>query len=171
MTRQDLVIKWLAYVLALLPILVLDLFVLPWIPFWGALPCLLPVAAVTVAVLEGPAAGAGYGLFVGVLSDALIPGLPGAMTLGLTLLGLCAGAVARYRVRQNFLGCLVCSAGALAVIDLFRVLSALLQRRAGLLPLLRLALPEIVWSLVFLPLIYAIYLWVFHRVPKPSVLT
>jgi rod shape-determining protein MreD len=165
------VIKWLAYGLALLPILVLDVCVLPWVPFWGALPTLLPVAAVTVAVLEGPAAGAGFGLFVGVLSDALIPGLPGAMTLGLSALGLAAGTAARYRVRQNFLGCLVCSAGALGIIDLVRVAAALLRGRAALGPLLRIALPEIFWSLVFLPLIYGIFLWVFHRVPKPSVLT
>lgn len=171
MTRQDQVVKWLAYGLGLLPVLVLDLFVLPWVPFPGALPTLLPVAAVTVAVLEGPAAGAGFGIFVGALSDALIPGLPGAMTLGLSALGAAAGALARYRVRQNFLGCLVCSAGALGVIDLARVLSALLRGRAALLPLLGIALPEIFWSLVFLPLIYGIFLWVFHRVPKPSVLT
>lgn len=170
MTRNDYIIKWLAYALALLPILVLDLFLLPWFPLFGTIPSLLPAAAVTVAVLEGPTAGAGFGLFVGILSDALIPGLPGAMTFGLSLLGLGAGAAARYGVRQNFPGCLLCSAGALVIIDLVRVVSSLLQGKASLVALLAVALPEILWSLVFLPLIYAIFLWVFRRVPRAGVL-
>ena len=170
MTRRDFLIKWLVYVLALLPILVLDLFFLPWFPIFGTIPTLLPVAAVTVAVLEGPAAGAGFGLYVGVLSDLFIPGLPGTMTFGLALLGMGAGAAARYGVRQNLLGCLLCSAGALAVIDLVRIAAALLQGKAALSALLMVALPEIFWSLVFLPLIYGIFLWVFHRVPRASIL-
>lgn len=170
MTRRDHILKWLLYALALLPILVLDLYVLPWFPIFGTVPTLLPVAAITVAVLEGPAAGAGFGLFVGILSDAFIPGVPGAMTFLLSLLGMAAGAAARYGVRQDLLGCLLCSAGTLAVIDLIRVTAFLLRGRASLLELLAVALPEIFWSLVFLPLIYGIFLWVFHRVPRASIL-
>lgn len=170
MTRRDYMIKWLAYTLALLPVLVLGLFLLPWFPIFGTVPSLLPVAAVTVAVLEGPAAGAGFGLFVGVLYDAFIPGLPGTMTLGLSLLGMGAGAAARYGVRQNLLGCLLCSAGALVVIDLVRGAFLLLRGKASLPALLAVALPEILWSLVFVPLIYGIFLWVCHRVPRASIL-
>lgn len=170
MTRRDFLLKWLLYGVALLPILVLELYVLPWFPIFGTIPMLLPVAAVTVAVLEGPAAGAGFGLFVGVLSDALIPGLPGAMSLGLSLLGGAAGAAARYGVRQNLLGCLLCSAGALAAIDLVRMAAWLLRGKASLPALLGVVLPEIFWSLVFFPLIYAIFLWVWHRVPRASLL-
>lgn len=170
MTRRDHILKWLLYTLAFLPILVLNLYVLPWFPIFGTIPCLLPMAAITVAVLEGPSAGAGFGLFVGVLSDALIPGLSGPMTLGLSLLGFAAGAAARYGVRQNFWGCLLCSAGALVLIDLLRVLFFLLRGRASLLELLWVALPEIFWSLIFLPLIYGIFLWVFRRVPRASIL-
>lgn len=169
MTRRDFIIKWLAYVLALLPILALGLYLLPWFPIFGTVPTLLPVAAVTVAVLEGPAAGAGFGLLVGLLSDAFIPGLPGFMTLALPLLGMGAGATGRYGIRQNLFGCLLCSAGALAVIGLLRVAGGLLRGRAALPVLLRIALPEIFWSLLFAPLIYAIFLWVFHRVPKATV--
>lgn len=170
MTRRELILKWLLYVLAFLPILALNLYVLPWFPLFGTIPMLLPVSAITVAVLEGPAAGAGFGLFVGILSDALIPGLPGSMTLGLSLLGLGAGAAARYGVRQNLLGCLLCSAGALAILDLVRVGYSLLRGRASLTELLAVALPEIFWSLVFLPLIYGIFLWVFRRVPRAGIL-
>lgn len=170
MTRRDFILKWLLYALAFLPVLALDLYVLPWFPIFGTVPTLLPVAAITVAVLEGPAAGAGFGLFVGVLSDALIPGLPGTMTFGLSLLGMAAGAAARYGVRQDLLGCLLCSAGALAVIDLIRAAAWLLGGKAALLELLAVALPEIFWSLVFLPVIYGMFRWVFRRVPRASIL-
>lgn len=170
MARHDFLIKWLVYVLALLPVLVLTLYVFPWSPIFGTIPALLPVAAITVAVLEGPVGGAGFGLFVGILSDALIPGTPGAMTFALCFLGACAGAAARYGVRQNLVGCLICSAGAMFMINLIRVVYLLLRGTAPLGVLLATALAEIFWSLVFLPLIYGIFLWVFHRVPKATVL-
>lgn len=168
MTRRDFIIKWFLYALALLPILALNLYILPWFPIFGIIPTLLPVAAITVAVLEGPVAGAGFGLFVGILSDALIPGLAGAMTFGLSLLGMGAGAAARYGVRQNLFGCLLCSAGALVIIDFFRIIFSLMRATASPLQLLAVAVPEIFWSLVFLPLIYGIFLWVYHRVPQAS---
>ena len=170
MTRRDFLIKWLVYTLALLPILILTLYVFPWIPIFGTIPALLPVAAITVAVLEGPVGGAGFGLFVGILSDALIPGIPGTMTFALCFLGACAGAAARYGVRQNMVGCLICSTGAMFMINLIRVIYLLLRDAAPLGILLSTSLAEIFWSLVFLPLIYGIFLWVFRRVPKATVL-
>lgn len=170
MTRRDFLIKWLVYTLALLPILILTLYVFPWIPIFGTIPALFPVAAITVAVLEGPVGGAGFGLFVGILSDALIPGIPGTMTFALCFLGACAGAAARYGVRQNMVGCLICSTGAMFMINLIRVIYLLLRDAAPLGILLSTSLAEIFWSLVFLPLIYGIFLWVFRRVPKTTVL-
>lgn len=170
MTRRDFLIKWLAYALAFLPILILALFVFPWIPIFGTIPALLPVAAITLAVLEGPVGGAGFGLFVGILADALIPGIPGTMTFALCALGACAGAAARYGVHQNMVGCLICSGSGLVVINVVRVLYLFLRGTAGMGALLLTAAGEIVWSLVFLPLVYGIFLWTFHRVPKATVL-
>lgn len=171
MTRRDFGIKWTVYALALLLVAAVEVYVLPWFPILGTIPMLLPVAAVTVAVLEGPVAGAGFGLAVGVLSDALIPSpLPGAMTVALCLLGIGAGAAARYGVHQNLVGCLLCSAGALAAIDAVRVLAYWGLGGAALPALLAIALPEILWSLVFTPLIYAVFLWVYRRVPHVSLL-
>lgn len=170
MTRRDFFIKWLVYALALLPIVILGLFLLPRIPIFGTVPALLPVAAITVAVLEGPVGGAGFGLFVGILADTLIPGIPGTMTFALSCLGGICGATARYGVHQNLLGCLICTGGSLILINLVRVVFLLLRHTAPLIPLLLTAMGEIIWSLVFLPLVYGIFLWVFHRVPKATVL-
>ncbi len=170
MTRRDFLIKWLVYALALLPILILTLFLFPRIPLFGITPALLPVAAITVAVLEGPVGGTGFGLFVGILADAMIPGIPGTMTFALAFLGACSGAAARYGVHQNLLGCLICSGISLSLINLVRVLFLFLRNTAPMGPLLLTAVGEIFWSLVFLPLIYGIFRWVFQRVPKATVL-
>lgn len=168
MTRRDFIIKWLLYVLALLPVFILNQYILPWFPIFGIVPTLLPVASVTLAVLEGPAGGAGFGLFVGILADALIPGLPGWSTLLFPLLGLGAGAAARYGIHQNYPGCLICSTGALILIGLGRVIYYLLCAYGSVWELLGVAVPEILLSLVFTPLIYGIFLWVHRRVPQAS---
>ncbi len=169
MTRRDFLLKWLLYALALLPVLVVGLYILPRYPLWGTIPALLPVAAIVVAVLEGHIGGAGFGLFVGMLYDAFIPGPPGAMTLGLSLLCLGAGALARYGVRQDLAGCLLCSAGALTILNLLRVVAILVQGRSGLLALLKIAGCEVFWSLLFTPLIYVLFRAVYRRVPQASV--
>ena len=170
MTQRDFLIKWLVYALAMIPILILSLFLFPRIPLFGTVPALLPVAAITVAVLEGPVGGAGFGLFVGILADALIPGVPGTMTFALSFLGSCSGTAARYGVHQNLVGCLICSGSSLVLINLVRVMFLFLRNTAPLGSLLFTAVGEIFWSLVFLPLIYGIFLWVFRRVPKATVL-
>ena len=50
MTSRDQLHKWAAYLLGLLPIWLLDAFILPRYPVLGLTPVLLPVAAAAVAV-------------------------------------------------------------------------------------------------------------------------
>lgn len=170
MTTKDFCIKWLAYALALLPIWFAESFLLSAIPLFGVKPMLLPLAAAAVATLEGASGGAGFGLAVGVLMDATLPVSPGVMVALMTLLGLGTGLLSRYVLRQNLLGCLLCSALALAVIDLGRVAFRLVTGAAPLSALLSLAGREILWSMCFAPLVYGLFLWVFNRVPKATVL-
>ena len=170
MTRQDFFIKWGVYALALLPVWFCEVYVLNRFPLFGVTPMLLPLAAVCVAVLEGAVAGAGFGLGVGILCDAAYFGTNGAMTLGLCLLGVAAGALAQYALRQNLLGCLLCAFAALALIDAVRIVWRLLGGGGELGAMLSLAGREIAWSLVFVFPVYALFLWVFRRVPKRTVL-
>ena len=149
MTRQDFLIKWGVYALALVPVWFLELFVLNRFPLFGVAPMLLPLAAVCVAVLEDT---------------------DGAMTVGLCLIGVGAGALAQYVLRQNLVGCLLCSFAALALIDGVRIAARLLAGRGELAAMLGLAGREILWSLVFVFPVYALFLWVFRRVPKKTVL-
>ena len=170
MTRQDFLIKWGVYALALLPVWFCEVYMLNRIPVLGVIPMLLPLAAVCVAVLEGAAAGAGFGLAVGMLCDAVYFGTDGAMTVGVCVVGMGAGALAQYLLRQNLLGCLLCSLLALAVIDAGAHRRPAAPGQASLGAMLALAGREILWSMVFVFPVYALFLWVFRRVPKKTVL-
>ena len=169
MTRQDFLIIWGVYALALLPVWFCQAFVLNRLPL-GLTPALLPLAAVAVAVLEGAVAGAGFGLGVGILCDAVYFGTDGAMTLGLCVAGMAAGALAQYLLRQNLVGCLLCSLLALAAMDGVRIAVRLLRGSRELGAMLSLAGREILLSLIFVFPVYALFLWVYHRVPKKTVL-
>lgn len=170
MTTRDFCIKWLAYGLALLPIWVAETFLFSRYPIYGVKPMLLPLAAVAVAALEEASGGAGFGLFVGVLFDAAQGAVPGAFTLALTGMGLCTGLLCRYFLRQNLVGCFLCSVMTLGAIDALRVLFRLLTRAAPPAVLLTLAGKELLLSLCFVPPVYLMFRWVFHRVPKATVL-
>lgn len=170
MTTKDFTIKWLAYTLALLPIWFLEDFFLSRYPLLGVKPMLLPLCAIAVATLEGATAGAGFGLFVGMLFDAMVPGVPGAMILVTALLGLGAGLLAQYVLRQDLVGCFLCSVLALLAIDALRIGLRLLSGAAPLGAMLTVAGREILWSLCFVPLVYLVFRWVFRRVPKATVL-
>ena len=169
MTRQDFLIKWAVYALALLPVWFCQAFVLNRLPL-GLTPALLPLAAVAVAVLEGAVAGAGFGLGVGILCDAVYFGTDGTMTLRLCVAGMAAGALAQYLLRQNLVGCLLCSLLALAAMDGVRIAVRLLRGSRELGAMLSLAGQEILLSLIFVFPVYALFLWVYHRVPKKTVL-
>jgi len=164
LTGQNNLFKWFTYALAMLPVWFIEAVLLRRVPLFGVFPMLLPLTAVAVAVLEGAVAGAGFGLMVGIVCDAVYFGTGGSMTLGLTLIGAGSGLVAQYGLRQNYWGFLLCSGGALTALDALRVLRRLFIGTAALVPLLRVAVPEVLWSLVFTPLIYMIFRFVHQRV-------
>ncbi len=170
MTTKDFCVKWLAYTLALLPVWFLEAYLFSALPLFGIKPMLLPLCAAAVATLEGAAGGAGFGLAVGVLFDAMHPGAPGLMIVTMALLGLGMGLLAQYVLRQDLAGCLLCSVLTLAAVDALRIVRRLVTGAAPLGGMLELAGKEIVWSMCFVPLVYLDFRWVFNRVPKATVL-
>ena len=170
MTTKDFTIKWLAYALALLPLWFLEAYLLSRYPLHGVKPMILPLCAIAVATLEGATAGTGFALGVGMLFDAMNPGVPGAMIFIMALLGLGTGLLAQYVLRQDLLGCFLCSVLGLIILDTLRIAVRLLLGAAPLRPMLELAGREILWSLCFVPLVYLVFRWVFRRVPKATVL-
>lgn len=164
MTRQDQLYKWFIYALGLLPVWILDAFLLGRWPMFGAKPLLLPLAVASVAVMEGATAGAGFGLGVGLLWALGYAGSNPGMILFLVLAGMWAGIAAQYALTQGFLGCLLCSAGTLAALEGLHILWGLFSQAAPLAVLLEAAGTELLCSLLWTPLVYLIFRWVFRRV-------
>lgn len=164
MSRQDLTHKWLCYALALLPVWWLDAYILTRVPVFGVTPLLLPVAVVAVAVLEGVSGGAGFGFGVGLLWATAYAGGHGSRVLVLTLVGMFVGAVASYALARSLAGCMVCSVGALAAVLLVYGVADLFFMRATFWQLLCVAFPQLLWSLVWTPLVYGIFYRVYQRV-------
>lgn len=164
MTRRDQLFKWAVYALGLLPIWVLDAFVLSRYPLFGVTPILLPVAAAAVAVLEGSAGGAGFALWIGLIWTLSYPGVPAAMIFLLTLSGLLVGTLSQYALRSSFVGCMVCSAACLALLELFQVASGVIVQLGPLYALLSTAFREWLLSLCWTPAVYLIFSRIYRRV-------
>ena len=164
MTTRDLVHKWSVYALGLAAVWFAETQVLWRFPFFGVIPVLLPLAAVAAAFWEGARAGAVFGLCVGVLADAVYPGIPGGMTLGLAVAGFIVGTASQFGVRQTFLGYLLCASATVGVMEALRVVSGMLTQLGSLNALGLMALKEGLWSLCFTPLIYPLFKLIYHRV-------
>ena len=164
MTRQDQLYKWFIYGLGLLPIWILDAFLLGRYPMYGTKPLLLLLAVVAVSVLEGAYAGARFGLAVGLLWELGYAGGSGAMILFLVLVGAVAGSAAQYALTQGFFGCFLCSAAAMTILEFLRIFLGVFTQQAALPVLLEVALKEILWTLVWTPLVYLVFYRIFQKV-------
>lgn len=164
MTRRDFIRKWTVYALGLLPIWLLDAYILPRMPLWGTVPMLLPLAVAAVAVLEGAYSGTGFGLGVGLLWELAYPGGFGGLVLFLALAGMAVGAVSQYALSQSFIGCLICAAGTVGLLELLRIARGLLTNAAPLSALLEAAAPEFLWSMAWTPLVWLLFRAVYRKV-------
>ena len=145
MTRRDQIHKWLIYALGLFLVWVLDAQILNRLPVLGTIPMLLPLA-------------------VGLLWELSYPGGFGGLVFGMALAGMATGAVSQYALSQSFLSCLLCSAGVLGVLDGLRILRILFLQAETLDVLLQIAVPEVVLSLCWTPVVYWIFRLIYRRV-------
>ena len=128
----------------------------------------LPLAVVVVGVLEGAAGGAGFGVGVGALCSAVYTGSDGLILLGLCLIGLGCGALSQYVLRRDLLGCFLCALLGLCLLDFCRIALRMAGGERDWMAMFSLAGREILWSLVFVAPVYALFHWVFQRVPKKT---
>lgn len=146
MTRRDIILKWIAYGVALAVITLFNYYVLAPLPI--TTPLLLPVAAMAAGTLENPKFGAGFGLACGLLMFTLghsslicIPALAAA--------GWLCSLVAHYVLRQDLVGCLISTVVLMILWELIQVVSFRISTGAPLSLLFSIALPELLWSLIF----------------------
>ncbi|MDE6260889.1 MAG: hypothetical protein K2M42_08535 [Oscillospiraceae bacterium] len=153
MTRRDIIIQWTAYLLTLWLVAVVNYYVLGPLPI--ALPLLLPILAVAGGTLEGAPFGAIYGGACGAVMSSLGHLSPGCIA-ALSLFGWAAGLTTQYVLRRDVLGHLICSAVAALIWELWTVGGRLIAHTAPPQVLLRVAVPELLWTLALaLPVYWA----------------
>lgn len=146
MTRHDMILKWVAYGLALLAITILNYYVLGPLPI--ALPLLLPMAAVAVGTLEGSRFGAGFGLAAGLVMSAVEHSSLFLIPL-LSAIGFLCGLLTQYVLRRDLVGHLPCAVIVMLLWEVCQGGYHLLHHTAPLAQLIRVALPEMLWTLLF----------------------
>ena len=120
LARNETIFKWTLYAAATVLCFLAQSLVLQRFTFGGVIPFLYPVLPAVTATFEGPAAGAVYGLAVGVACDSLLPGpSPCFYTLVFPLVGLCGALVAQSLLPAGFLCSLVVSAISFLMTDFF----------------------------------------------------
>ena len=153
MTRRDIIIKWTAYLLAMALVAAVNYYVLGPLPI--ALPLLLPILAVAGGTLEGARFGAVYGGACGAVMSSL-GHLSPACIVSLSAFGWVSGLTTQYVLRRDVWGHLICSVFAALLWELWEVGHRLLARTAPPEVLLRVAGPELLWTLVLaLPVYWA----------------
>ena len=153
MTRHDKILKWTAYLLVMLGVAVVNYYVLGPLPI--SLPLLLPVLAVAGGTLEGAPFGAVYGAACGAVMSAL--GYLGTgCVLSLSVFGWVSGITTQYLLRRDAWGHMICSVAAVLLWEGWTVGIRLLRRTAPAEVLLRVAAPELLWTLALaLPVYWA----------------
>lgn len=164
MTKNAFLFKWFWYVMAAVPVWLLEDLVFSRFSIFGVAPLLLPLPAIAAAVLEGPIAGTGYGLAIGLWWAAALPGTHSLIIIACALIGLISGLISQYRLNQSYVGCLFCSAVSLILLSTVRVARYLFTDAAPLAVLLKIALPELLVSLVFVAPVYLLFRQVYDRV-------
>ena len=155
MTRSDITLKWIAYLTALVVVSGFNYSILSRFPI--ALPLLLPMAAVAAGVLEGSKFGALFGMFSGLLVTAV--GHKGLLSIPLlALLGWICGLLAQYVLRRDLVGHTLCAVGAIFLWEAWQIGSHWITHVAALPLLFKVAMPELLWTLVFSFPVY----WLFH---------
>ena len=151
MTRRDIILKWIAYLVTAWLTAMVNYYVLPSLPI--PIPLLLPVLAVAGGTLEGAPFGAVYGMACGGLLSSL--GNRSALCIAaLSAFGWIAGLITQYVLRRDVWGHLICSGGMLVLWEIWEVGVRLLRGLAPLKILLRVGAPELICSLLFVLPVY-----------------
>ncbi|MCD8146778.1 MAG: rod shape-determining protein MreD [Clostridiales bacterium] len=156
-------VKWGIYALSYLVMYFIKICILNRIPIYGALPELAPLVVAAVGCYEGSLGGALYGLGVGFFCSAVYF-RGGTMMIPIcTVTGVLAGLTTRRQIGKNFLGVVLCGAMGVLVLEGARVFYYYTFGGNDMETLLRIAVPEGLYSLVFVIPIYFVYAAIYQR--------
>jgi len=95
--------KWVPTIAALVGALLLQVAVAPHLAIGGVVPNVFILVVLTLALLEGPNAGAASGFAAGLLFDLLGTGPVGAAALVLAVTGYIAGSLSEHMFAEGWL--------------------------------------------------------------------
>ena len=155
MISKKQVFQWILYAFILLFAFLLQTTLLSGLTLFGVHPLPVPVLVVCVSVFENPKQSAVYAFAAGLLCDAVIPPSEAFFSLFFLFAALLIGYVIKSLFRRNFITCALFSFGFLFLMDFFYFLFFyLFTAKAGFQALYTVALPEILFSLLFILPIY-----------------
>lgn len=145
MTRRDIILKWIAYLVALAVITIVNVNVLPRLPI--AIPLLLPVTAVAVGILEGPRFGAAFGMIVGLVMSSV--GHKSLLLVPLlALIAWVCGLLTEHALRRDGVGHILSALCTMTLWEVYQVVSRTLTHVAAPNLLVRIAAGEWFWTLL-----------------------
>ncbi len=124
-----------------------------YVTLGGVKALFIPAAVVCVALFEGGAWGAMFGLAAGFLADMGFAENSVLFTILFPLLGYTAGVLGKYVLRRAFITGLVLSAAALLLTALFQMFPFFF-RSSSFWAVLKTGVLQVLWSLPFAALIY-----------------
>ena len=151
LTTRDLIVKWAAYAVVSLLLVLLQTLALHNVLVLGVRMFLPPLLAGIVASMEETRPAVIYGIACGVLCDISLTGtFPCVYTLAFTLASLFASLLARSVLQAGLIRSLAVSVFAFFVVDAFNMAAMAIRAHAPFMEMLDLSLRE---TLVSCPLL------------------
>ncbi len=142
------------YGLLIAAALILQTMIFSRVTVLGVRAMFLPLAAVAIGMFEGASWGGAFGLILGLFGDMTYTENTVLFTILFPCIGFFSGVLAEFLVNRRFFSYFFVCLGALALTAACQAFRPLIFHNAEILPLLRTALLQILWSVPFTPLLY-----------------
>ena len=164
--RQYIIFKWCVYSVATLLLCLVQICGLQYLRLLGVVPFLYPVLSAMVATFEGRSGGIFFAAGLGALCDvALHPPFVGFFTAVFAAAALLTALIAEYLLAPGFLCSLMAVNITFLLLDMGRML-VYAAGGQGLITVLSVAVREFLVTLLFLPLVFPVYRWIYKRVSE-----
>lgn len=154
-STKDMLIRLATHTVMLLFLFVFQSMVFSRMRILGIAPLILPLAVVGVAMFEGATWGGGFGIAAGVFCDVSHSEAMVLYTIVFMLLGVMVGLLSEYVLVRGIPSYLLCSILTLIIIAFFEMFAFLVFTKVEPQVLIKVALKQTIYSLLFaLPVYY-----------------
>lgn len=155
---RDRIIKYAVLAAAVFLLYLLEALVLRRVRLFGVAPMVMPAAVAVLALFEGPVVAGVVGYSAGLAIDMLSVHFPVFHSIAFMLCGVVTGVVCRYLFKRSLLSACLWGLFSLLFVSLSRYLIFfLVPGKAGLSAVYSVCVPEVLCSILFLPLWYLMF--------------